>query len=53
MVQKKILDRVQDSRFFGIIIDESTEISVTCHLVVFASFIEEGIFLCFSLIIAY
>jgi hypothetical protein len=43
VVQKKVLDRVRDSRFFGIMIDESTHISVTCHLVVFASFVEEGI----------
>ena len=43
---KKMLDRVRDSRFFGIMIDESTDISVTCHLVVFASFVEEGLALC-------
>jgi hypothetical protein len=44
--QKNILDKIRDSRFFGIMIDESTDISVTCHLVVFASFVEEGLFLC-------
>ena len=43
---KKILDRVRDSRFFGIMIDESTDISVTGHLVVFASFVEEELRLC-------
>ena len=43
---KKVLDRVRDSRFFGIMIDESTDISVTGHLVVFASFVEEGLPLC-------
>jgi hypothetical protein len=46
VVQKKVLDRVRDSRFFGIMIDESTDISVTGHLVVFASFVEEGLSLC-------
>ena len=46
MVIKKTLDRVRDSRFFGIMIDESTDLFVTCHLVVFASFIEEGLPLC-------
>jgi hypothetical protein len=46
VVQKKVLDRVRDSRFFGIMIDESTDISVTGHLVVFASFVEEGLPLC-------
>ena len=45
MVQK-ILDRVRDSRFFGIMIDESTDISVICHLIVFASFVKEGRPLC-------
>jgi hypothetical protein len=46
LVQKKILDRVRDSRFFGIMIDESTDISVTGHLVVFSSFVEKGLPLC-------
>ena len=43
---KKILNRVRDSRFFGIMIDESTDISITGHLVVFASFVDEGLPLC-------
>ena len=42
VVQKKVLDRVRDSKFYGVMIDESTDISVTGHLVVFASFVEEG-----------
>jgi hypothetical protein len=46
VVQKKVLDRVRDSRFFGIMIDESTDISVTDHLVVFVTFVEEGLPLC-------
>jgi hypothetical protein len=46
VVQKKVFDRVRDSRFFGIMIDESTDISVTGHLVVFASLVEEELSLC-------
>jgi len=34
---------VKNARFFGIMIDESTDIAVTSHLVVFASFVEEGL----------
>ena len=33
VVQKKVLDRVRDSRLFGIMIDELTDIFVTCHFV--------------------
>lgn len=40
VVQKKVLNRVRDSRFFGIMINESTYIYVTGHLVLFASFVE-------------
>ena len=43
---KKILDRVRDAKFFGIMIDESTDISVTCDLVVFANFVEDGFSFC-------
>lgn len=46
MVQKQILDRVRDSRFCGIMIDKSTDISVACYLVVFTSFVNEGFALC-------
>ena len=35
MVQTKVLDRVRDFRFLCIMIDESTNISVIGHLVVF------------------
>lgn len=41
-----MLDRVRDSRFLGIMIDESTDISVTNYLVIFASLVEEGLVLC-------
>jgi hypothetical protein len=47
VVQKKMLDRIRDFRFFGIIIDESTDIFVTNHLVVFVGFVKKKI-LCFS-----
>lgn len=43
VIKTKVLDRVKNARFFGIMIDESTDIAVTSHLVVFASFFEEGI----------
>ena len=37
---KTILRHIRDSRFFGIMIDESTDISVLGHLVMFATFLE-------------
>jgi hypothetical protein len=40
VIQKQVLDRVRDSTFFGLMIDESTNISVKGHLVVFATFLE-------------
>ena len=43
VVQKKILDRVRNLKFYGIMIDESTNVSVTGHIVVFACFVEEGL----------
>ena len=42
IIQKSVLHRVRDAKFYGIMIDESTDISVTGHLVVFATFVEEG-----------
>ena len=41
--QNKILCNIQNSPFFGIMIDESTDISATGHLVMFATIIEEGL----------
>ena len=41
-VIKKIMCRVRNSLFYGIMIDKSTDISVTGHLVVFTTIIEEG-----------
>ena len=43
VIQNKIICRVQNFPFFGIMIDESTNISVTGHLVVFATIVEEGL----------
>lgn len=43
VIQKKILNRIRNSPFFGVMVDESTDISVTGHLVVFATIIEEGL----------
>ena len=40
VITSNILDRVRDSHFFGLTIDESTDILVTRHLVVFFTFIE-------------
>ena len=36
VVQKKILDRVRNLEFYGIMIDESIDVRVTSHIVVFA-----------------
>lgn len=48
VITRNILDRVRDSPFFGLMIDESTDISVTGHLVVFATFLEGSLpFTCF------
>ena len=41
VIKNKIICRVQNSLFYGIMIDESTEINVIGHLVVFATIIEE------------
>ena len=43
VLQKKIICRVRNSPFYGIMIDESTDVSVTGHLVVFATIVEEGV----------
>ena len=46
VIQKKVLDRVRDSQFFGIMVDESTNIYVLGHLVMFATFLEDGVLTC-------
>lgn len=35
------MDRIRDSNFFGLMIDDSTNVSVIGHVVVFATFIED------------
>lgn len=53
-VQKKVLDKIWESKFFGIMIDEFMDIFVTSHFVVFASFIKKiSCFLHFSWIVTY
>jgi hypothetical protein len=47
VVQNKMLHRIRDSRFFGIIIDESTDVFVTNHLVVFVGFVKKSFFVFF------
>ena len=39
----KNLDRIRDSKFFGLMIDESTDISSTGHVVVFGIFVKEDL----------
>ena len=43
VIHRKMRDRIRNSKFYGIMIDESTDISVTGHLFVFATFVEDGI----------
>ena len=35
------MGKIRDSKFFGLIIDELTDVSVTGHVVVFATFVED------------
>ena len=46
VIQRKIFDRVRDSQFFGIMVDESTDVSVLEHLVVFVIFLEDDVPTC-------
>ena len=46
VIQRKVFDRVRDSQFFGIMVDESTDIYIFGHLVVFATFLEDGVPIC-------
>lgn len=49
--KREFLNNVRDSRTFGIMINEYTDISITCHLIVFAYFIKEGLPLCIFLVL--
>ena len=40
MLQKSILHRINDTKYYVFIINESIDISIISHLVVFATFIE-------------
>jgi len=44
VIQNFFLDRIGDSNFFGLMIDESIDVSVTGHVVVFATFVDDGMF---------
>lgn len=46
IMQKKVLNQIKDMKFYNILIDESTDISMTGHLVIFIMFIEEGMLRC-------
>ena len=43
VIQRKILDRVINSLIFGVMVDESTNIIVLGHLVVFVIFLKDGV----------
>ena len=43
VIHKKNLDRIRKSKFFGLMIDESTNISSISHVVVFGTFVEEDL----------
>lgn len=38
VIHKEVLDRVRNSQYFGIMVDESVHIFVIGHLVVFSTF---------------
>ncbi|KAL3700775.1 hypothetical protein R1sor_018797 [Riccia sorocarpa] len=42
VIQVQVLDWVRASPFWGLMIDESTDVFVTSHLVVFCTFLEDG-----------
>ena len=46
VIQRKILDKIRDSQFFGIMMDKSIDIFVLGHFVVFATFLEDGVPTC-------
>ena len=43
VVHKKKLDRIRDSKSFGLMIDDSIDISSIDHDVVFGTFVKEGL----------
>jgi hypothetical protein len=43
VIQKNNLDKIKDSKNFGLMIDKSTNVNVTGHVVVFAIFVHDGL----------
>ena len=43
VVHKRNLDKIRDFKFFGLMIDESNDISSIGHVVVFGTFVEKGL----------
>jgi len=39
IIQKKVLNHIKDLKFYNILIDESIDISITAHLVIFNMFV--------------
>jgi hypothetical protein len=44
VLQKKILDKIIDLNFFGLMFNESTNVIITEHLVILATFVEDRFF---------
>lgn len=43
ILHKENLDEIRDSNFFGLMIDENTDVSAIGHVVVFGIFVEEAL----------
>ena len=43
ILPRQILDKILDSRFFGIMIDKNTDISILGHFVIFVISLEGGV----------
>jgi len=46
VIHRKTLHKLRDSPYFGIMVNESTDIFVVGHLVIFGTFLEDGAPLC-------
>jgi hypothetical protein len=53
VIHKKVPDKVRNSQYFGIMLNESIDISIKGHLVVFATFLEDVIQVCIFLVLLY
>ena len=47
VIQRKVLEKVRDSTFFGLMIDKSTDISIQGDLVVFVTFLKANLSITF------